>query len=77
VLKYTDGAEEFEEVDYIDLQSLESGSAQSQQQKEGSIILMKGGHSLVSTQGEGDQGVILVADQNDQRMNIRMLKNKS
>ena len=77
VLKYTDGAEEFEEVDYIDLQSLESGSAQSQKQEEDSACKMKGGHKLVSTQSEGDQGVILVASQNAQRLNIRMLKNRS
>lgn len=75
VLKYTDGAEDFEEVDFIDLQSAEHGSAESQPQKEENACLMKGGHKLVST--EGDQGVILVADQSAQRLSIRMLKNRS
>lgn len=36
---------------------------------------MKGGHKYVSS--EGDQGVILVADQSAQRLSIRMLKNRS
>ena len=38
---------------------------------------MKGGHKLVSAQGESDQSVILVADQSAQRLSIRMLKNRS
>lgn len=38
---------------------------------------MKGGHKLVSAGGDGDQGVILVADQSAQRLSIRMLKNRS
>jgi len=32
VLKYTDGEEELEEIDFIDLQSDESSSVQQQQQ---------------------------------------------
>lgn len=36
---------------------------------------MTGGHKLLNT--EGDQGIILVADQSAQRLSIRMLKNSS
>lgn len=66
-----------EEVDFIDLQSADNGSAQSEPQQERNACLMKGGHKLVSAQGESDQGVILVADQNAQRLSVRMLKNRS
>lgn len=75
VFKYTEGAEAFEEVDFIDLQKAENASAQSEPKKEENACLMKGGHKYVSS--EGDQGVILVADQSAQRLSIRMLKNRS
>lgn len=44
VLKYTDGEEELEEIDFIDLQSVEGGSVQQQQQE--SAFIMKGGHKI-------------------------------
>jgi hypothetical protein len=44
VLRYTDGDEELEEIDFIDLQGgSESGSVQQQQE---SAFRMKGGHKV-------------------------------
>lgn len=75
VLKYTDGEEELEEIDFIDLQSDESSSVQQQQQQ--SAFRMKGGHKVSNQQEEQEIGVILVADLNAHHLNIRMLKNRS
>jgi hypothetical protein len=74
VLRYKDGDEELEEIDFIDLQSgTEGGSVQQQQEK---AFKMKGGHKVPV--GEAQTGeAILVVDLNAHHLSIRMLKNRS
>lgn len=76
VLRYTDGDEELEEIDFIDLQgSSEGGSVQQQQEN---AFRMKGGHKVPVAEGEAQTGeAILVADLNAHHLSIRMLKNRS
>jgi general stress protein YciG len=85
VLRYTDGDEELEEVDFIDLSENE--------EQPSNYFRMKGGHKVRadspedpqlaalagSTGGERELGAILVADLNaqQQQLNIQMLKNRS
>lgn len=69
VLRYQDGDDELEEIDFIDLQG-EGPGQQEQEQKFG----MKGGQRVSSL---SEVGVILVASQGALRLTIRMLKNRS
>lgn len=86
VLRYTDGDEELEEVDFIDLSGNEEQSKQ--------YFRMKGGHRVREDSpedpqlaalaggvsgGERELGAIFVADLNvqHQQLNIQMLKNRS
>lgn len=78
VLKYTDGDEELEEIDFIDLSGAESSAGGSvQQQQQESAFRMKGGHKVHNLQDDSETGAILVADLNAHHLSIRMLKNRS
>lgn len=78
VLKYTDGDEELEEIDFIDLGGAESSSHSGQvgSQQQESAFRMKGGHKVPTLQDDQETGAILVADLNAHHLSIRMLKNR-
>lgn len=71
VLKYTDGEEELEEVDFIDCASEEHGQ---QQEEEGErAFLMRGGR-----QADSASAFTLVGQQHAARgLHLRILKNRS
>lgn len=69
VFKYTDGAEELEEEDFIECEDLESET------KPNSAFLMKGGVTV--QQDSTEYNVILTASQTERGLLVKMLKNKS
>lgn len=72
VLRYTDGDEELQEVDFIDLQEEESALAPNKI----TTFRMKGGHKVPRSSGELLQ-LILVAELGAPLLSIRVLKNRS
>ena len=72
VLKYTDGEEELEEVDFIEC----SGEGKEDEEQSERVFFMKGGHKL-SVSAEVEFSVILVGQSCATGFSIRMLKNRS